>query len=527
MKHLGGNNTPKTLTQLRKERNSLEAELNKLSGNSRETRLQSSYAQKSKNLTISQIKEKINDIDLLIEQRKESKKPPPKMTTRTPPTKNRNDDQPQDEPESQNEDNKTNRTFNAGKTDPKPAETESTDLFADLGNGAGAFGGTDDKSAYTIPTKKDGPLDFEFPKYTPMFPRMPCEQRFRGSRPFETSVPSSTLGPSDPFSIFSNNTSDSTKNVTFDNTTQQSSNPSILLGTQHALEKELRRVRDDYNHMRTLFENKIKDQNEEIRDLKTKHKSSINSNTFGGAIPKRSNSGDRNRSRAQSLEPEPVYQTPQFDHSTHEPDPYMSAMRTIAQLLKELQLDTRQKSELINHILDSNGKLIQPSSDEARIHVPIPYDTSSQRDIDEIRNLSHTPTGKILYPDNREAQPQRHASFDHELNFDQFDQSKKPRDSYLRRLRLIPAFDGESYKSLRSFLDIAQALNESWINEAEKNELVDTLNLQLRGEARDVIGDLYQTSFDEMKDKLLKYFSYLVNKEVVTSQLENIRQEKK
>lgn len=92
---------------------------------------------------------------------------------------------------------------------------------------------------------------------------------------------------------------------------------------------------------------------------------------------------------------------------------------------------------------------------------------------------------------------------------------------------MIPKFNGESYKALRNFLDIANALNESWINKVEKNELIDTLNLQLRSEARNVVGDLYESSFEEMRDKLLKYFAYLVNKEVVTSQLENIRQNEK
>lgn len=102
--------------------------------------------------------------------------------------------------------------------------------------------------------------------------------------------------------------------------------------------------------------------------------------------------------------------------------------------------------------------------------------------------------------------------------------SRKP---YLDHLKKIPEFDGESYKALRNFLDIAGALNESWTNDVERNNFIDTLSLQLRGEARDVVGNLYQSSFDEMRDKLLKYFSYLINKEIVTSQLENIRQNDK
>lgn len=105
--------------------------------------------------------------------------------------------------------------------------------------------------------------------------------------------------------------------------------------------------------------------------------------------------------------------------------------------------------------------------------------------------------------------------------------NQKPRDAFLRRLRAIPIFDGESYKALRDFLDITKALNDSWTNEAESNELIETINLQLRGEARDAVGNLFDSSYDEMKDKLLKHFAYLVNKDIVTSQLENLRQEPK
>lgn len=70
-------------------------------------------------------------------------------------------------------------------------------------------------------------------------------------------------------------------------------------------------------------------------------------------------------------------------------------------------------------------------------------------------------------------------------------------------------------------------MNDSWTNEAESNELIETINLQLRGEARDAVGNLFDSNYDEMKDKLLKHFAYLVNKDIVTSQLENLRQEPK
>lgn len=101
------------------------------------------------------------------------------------------------------------------------------------------------------------------------------------------------------------------------------------------------------------------------------------------------------------------------------------------------------------------------------------------------------------------------------------------RDSYSRRLRLVPIFNGESFKTLRDFLDIVEALDQSCINEAEQNELIETLNLQLRGEAREVVKNLYETNFNDMKRKLLDHFAYLKNKDIVTSQLENLHQEQK
>lgn len=103
----------------------------------------------------------------------------------------------------------------------------------------------------------------------------------------------------------------------------------------------------------------------------------------------------------------------------------------------------------------------------------------------------------------------------------------KIRNSFVRRLRSIPVFEGDSFKSLRDFLEITQALNESWETEAEKTELLEQINLQLRGEARKAVGNIFTLEYQEMKKRLLKYFSHLTNKNIVTSQLENLRQEKK
>lgn len=99
------------------------------------------------------------------------------------------------------------------------------------------------------------------------------------------------------------------------------------------------------------------------------------------------------------------------------------------------------------------------------------------------------------------------------------------RESYLKRLQKLPIFNGESYEQLRDFLEIAQTLNNSYLNQDEMIEFIETLSLQLRGEARDIVGNLHGSTFDEMKNALLKHFSYLSNREVVTSKLENLHQE--
>lgn len=99
-----------------------------------------------------------------------------------------------------------------------------------------------------------------------------------------------------------------------------------------------------------------------------------------------------------------------------------------------------------------------------------------------------------------------------------------PRPEYVRRLRLIPIFNGKSYSDLRDFLQIVESLTKSYSNDAEMQELIQTIDLHLRGEAKEVIGNVFNLSFIEMKEQLLHHFSHLNNKEIINSQLENLRQ---
>lgn len=101
-----------------------------------------------------------------------------------------------------------------------------------------------------------------------------------------------------------------------------------------------------------------------------------------------------------------------------------------------------------------------------------------------------------------------------------------PRESYLKRLKEIPKFSGESHLHLKDFIEISDSLYISHKNDAEETEFMDTVMLRLRGEARDSIINLESTTWKDIRDKLLSHFSYLSNKDILTSQIENLKQEK-
>lgn len=100
------------------------------------------------------------------------------------------------------------------------------------------------------------------------------------------------------------------------------------------------------------------------------------------------------------------------------------------------------------------------------------------------------------------------------------------RQQFLRRLKLIPKFDGATHKELIYFIDIADTLYNSCMNEYEETEFQEQMALQLRGEARQVLNDARDSNWETLKTKLYTHFSHLANKDVLNSQLENMKQEK-
>lgn len=103
----------------------------------------------------------------------------------------------------------------------------------------------------------------------------------------------------------------------------------------------------------------------------------------------------------------------------------------------------------------------------------------------------------------------------------------KARPIFLKRLSNIPEFDGESFENMKKFLDKVETLYYSSTNNAESDELFEHVLLKVNGEARDLIVSLNNFDWIEIKNALIKHYTHLCNKNLVTTQLENIRQGEK
>lgn len=97
---------------------------------------------------------------------------------------------------------------------------------------------------------------------------------------------------------------------------------------------------------------------------------------------------------------------------------------------------------------------------------------------------------------------------------------------FFKRLEELPIFRGESYSELRDFLDIADTLYVMIRNRTEKDEFYHQLLLRIRGEARNALVDLETTNWQTIRNQLREHFSYLANKDIINSKLENLRQQK-
>lgn len=100
------------------------------------------------------------------------------------------------------------------------------------------------------------------------------------------------------------------------------------------------------------------------------------------------------------------------------------------------------------------------------------------------------------------------------------------RSTFLKRLTAIPELDGDSFENLKKFIEKVDTLYASAINEIETNELYEQMILKINGEARDLIFNLDDVGWSNIKSKLYEHFSHLCNKSLLTTQLENLKQGK-
>lgn len=115
-----------------------------------------------------------------------------------------------------------------------------------------------------------------------------------------------------------------------------------------------------------------------------------------------------------------------------------------------------------------------------------------------------------------------------EPNEENFDYRNRniPRTTFLKRLKGIPSFEGDTYKELKKFITKADTLYQYARNKSEEDEFFQQMMFQLGEEPRNLLITMNDPSWETIKQKLMKHFSYLSNKEILTSQIENLRQEK-
>lgn len=101
-----------------------------------------------------------------------------------------------------------------------------------------------------------------------------------------------------------------------------------------------------------------------------------------------------------------------------------------------------------------------------------------------------------------------------------------PRNIFLKRLNNIPDFDGESFESFKKFMEKSETLYYSCANEAENSELFEQILLKVNRETRNLIVSLNNLDWETIKTALMKHYAHLCNKNLVTTQLENVKQKK-
>lgn len=149
----------------------------------------------------------------------------------------------------------------------------------------------------------------------------------------------------------------------------------------------------------------------------------------------------------------------------------------------------------------------------------------SQHDHSE-HNYPTTSRNRVTFENHPTNIPQRNIEPQQSFNMAHSHSQPTARNTFLKRLKLIPTFSGDSHKELRDFIEISETLYCSCMNEVEEQEFFEQMILQLRGEPLTIAKNIQNFDWETIKSTLLRHFSYLSNREIIQSQLENLHQEK-
>lgn len=149
-----------------------------------------------------------------------------------------------------------------------------------------------------------------------------------------------------------------------------------------------------------------------------------------------------------------------------------------------------------------------------------------RRNLSQSRNLSPPRNNN----NNNEYNP-NNGPYNNSRNFmgETNDRSFQYRDtsccaSFIRYIKKIPSFSGQSHEDLINFIEICDTINALCINDSEYNEFITNIIFQVRGEARSALPDSHE--WTDIRKNLLSSFKYLSNRTILDSQIENLRQEK-
>lgn len=227
-----------------------------------------------------------------------------------------------------------------------------------------------------------------------------------------------------------------------------------------------------------------------------------------------------------------------------------SAQQTQQPTLKEFLNELSSKKAPTKSILSSKYQLSNPnihssSSDNTNSHNSFKnqnLNTDNSQRFSFFRNSSTSNTNQLPSNQNsfskqssQSTQNQNQIQSTQNMNQPQPNQNTQRNDNqdrtegcrknFLKQLKSIPTFSGETREKLTDFIDTCDILRTFCSNEIEYVELLMQIKIQLRGEARSATKN--DVEWETIKQNLTTHFGYLSNRDIINSKLENLRQEPK